>query len=142
MLYHFSDTHVTKEKNFFHQMHQIRSDGDDDNRDQLKMWLVQYPYIWVLPKSNIDLISRGEPNEEVVGREQIQGQQVSWLVPQQRYNTKTNTNNINTDTNADIYNTHKNTNTNKNTNTSGGTTSMLISGGTRTLAQNIVWQLH
>ena len=30
MLYHFSDTHVTKEKNFFHQMHQIRSDGDDD----------------------------------------------------------------------------------------------------------------
>ena len=55
-------------------MHQTKNCGDDDD---MKYDLCCQCDDFSLLKSKVDLVFRGEPNEEVVGWEQVQGQQVS-----------------------------------------------------------------
>ena len=77
MFYHLSGPCGTEEDNFFNQMHQTKNCGDDD--DMKYELCCQCDDI---SNSNLKLICffRGEPNEEVVGWKQVQGQQVSSLL--------------------------------------------------------------
>ena len=77
MFYHFSDPRATKEDNFFNQMHQTKNDVDDDSEMSTLTVLLHRSQTILLRYLKLVCIFRGEPNEEVVGREQVQGQQVS-----------------------------------------------------------------
>ena len=90
MFYHLSGPCGTEEDNFFNQMHQTKSCGDDDDM-KYDLCCQCDDISSVKLKSKVNLVFRREPNEEVVGWKQVQGQQVSSLVTTMCYQMRKGT---------------------------------------------------